>query len=195
MTAYTTHITLLGKLGEDANPAAWNEFCDRYGELIRSFARRQGLQASDCDDVLQDVLVALAGSMSRFEYDPDKGKFRSYLKTITLRAIYKKFRQKQQPSRQEPIGDGVLNATSDPETDERWEQEWRQHHLRQAMRTIDTEFSDADRAAFRLYALGGRGAKETAEALGMSVDRVYQAKSRIMNRLGALVETQVQDEG
>ncbi len=195
MTAHTTHITLLDKLGEDHNSLAWSEFCDRYGELIRAFARRQGLQAADCDDVLQDVLVALSGSMRRFEYDPAKGKFRSYLKTITLRAIFKKFRQKQRVGGQGP-GDGAVEAAAvDPETDSRWEDEWRQHHLRQAMRTIDTEFSDTDRAAFRLYALGGRGAGETAEALGISVDSVYQAKSRITARLAALVETQVRDEG
>ncbi|MEZ6319100.1 MAG: sigma-70 family RNA polymerase sigma factor [Phycisphaerales bacterium] len=195
MIVHTTHITLLGKLGEDHNPAAWDEFCDRYGELIRSFARRQGLQAADCDDVLQDVLIALSGSMRRFEYDPGKGKFRSYLKTIALRAIYKKFRQKQRPGWQGPTGESPEPAGTDPETEQRWEEEWRHHHLRQAMRTIDAEFSDSDRAAFRLYALGNRGAKETAEALGISVDSVYQAKSRIMARLTALVETQVKDEG
>lgn len=195
MIAYTTHITLLGKLGEDENPAAWDEFCDRYGELIRSFARRQGLQTADCDDVLQDVLVALSGSMRRFEYDPAKGKFRSYLKTITLRAVFRKFRQKQRAGGQ-GLDEGVdADAHDDAETDQRWEDEWRQHHLRQAMRTIDAEFSDADRAAFRLYALGERSAKDTAEALGISVDSVYQAKSRITARLTALVETQVKDEG
>jgi len=195
MIVHTTHITLLGKLGEDHNPAAWDEFCDRYGDLVRSFARRQGLQAADCDDVLQDVLIALSGSMRRFEYDPAKGKFRSYLKTIALRAIYKKFRQKNRPGGQAPNEDAAESAAVDPETDRRWEEEWRQHHLRQAMRTIDAEFSDSDRAAFRLYALGNRGAKETAEALAISVDSVYQAKSRIMARLSALIETQVKDEG
>lgn len=195
MIVHTTHITLLGKLGEDHNPGAWDEFCDRYGELIRSFARRQGLQPADCDDVLQDVLVALSGSMRRFEYDPSKGKFRSYLKTITLRAIFKKFRQKHRPGGQDPNEEAARAAAVDPETDQRWEEEWRHHHLRQAMRTIDAEFSDSDRAAFRLYALGQRGAKETAEALGISVDSVYQAKSRIMARLTALIDTQVKDEG
>ena len=195
MIVYTTHTTLLGKLGEDNNPAAWDEFCVRYGELIRSFARRQGLQAADCDDVLQDVLIALSGSMRKFEYDPSRGKFRSYLKTIALRAIYKKFRQKQRPGGQGPMGDAVDDAAVDPETDQRWEEEWRHHHLRQAMRTIDNEFSDADRAAFRLYALGNRGAKETAEALGISADSVYQAKSRITARLAQLIDAQVKDEG
>ncbi len=195
MIVHTTHITLLGKLGEDRNPAAWDEFCDRYGELIRSFARRQGLQPSDCDDVLQEVLVALSRSMREFEYDPAKGKFRSYLKTITLRAVFRRFRQERRSGGQGPHGDPAAEPASDASADERWEDEWRQYHLRQAMQTIDTEFSDSDRAAFRLYALSGRGARETAETLGVSVDSVYQAKSRIMARLSAVIETQVRDEG
>lgn len=85
-----THASLLARLTADADPMVWGEFLDRYGELIQSFARRQNLQAADRDDVVQDVLVALTQNMPRFTYDQSRGKFRSYLKTITLRAIFKK---------------------------------------------------------------------------------------------------------
>ena len=195
MRAYTTHITLLDRLKDEHAHSAWDEFCERYGDLIRSFARREGLQASDCDDVLQEVLVALTGSMRRFEYDPELGKFRSYLKTITLRAIFKRFRQKQRVGEQAPHDEAARGAAADPETDARWEDEWRQYHLRQAMGTIEAEFGESDRAAFRLYALSQRSAPETAEALGLSVDQVYQAKSRIMARLAKVIESQIADEG
>jgi RNA polymerase sigma-70 factor (ECF subfamily) len=197
VNVYTTHITLLGRLGQaQPNPAAWDEFCDRYGDLIRSFARRQGLQPSDCDDVLQDVLLALSSAMQRFEYDPARGKFRSFLKTLTLRAVFRRFRQNHRAPGQ-GTEEALASAPSpdDAETEQRWEDEWRQHHLRQAMRSIDAEFSDADRAAFRLYALGSRPAQDTAAALGISVDRVYQAKSRILARLSALIAEQVEAEG
>ena len=69
------------------------------------------------------------------------------------------------------------------------------YRLGQAMGTIEAEFGEADRAAFRLYALSQRSAPETAEALGMSVDQVYQAKSRIMARLSTIIEAQIADEG
>jgi RNA polymerase sigma-70 factor, ECF subfamily len=67
--------------------------------------------------------------------------------------------------------------------------------LRQAMRLIAVEFNDADRKAFQRYAVEGREVRETATALGLSVDQVYQAKSRIMKRLSELIDEQVRDEG
>ena len=76
-----------------------------------------------------------------------------------------------------------------------WEDEWREYHLRQAMRTVEVEFNAADRAAFDAYVLEGRDAREVAASLDLSVDQVYQAKSRILKRLSVLVEQQVSEEG
>ena len=195
MYGLTTHTELLQKLKNEGDATAWDEFCDRYGALIRSFARGQGLQDADCDDVLQEVLVALTSSMQGFEYDPARGKFRSYLKTLTLRAVFKKFRQKERSPGKEVEEDALHAVEVAPEVDARWEEEWRQYHLRFAMKRIDSEFNEADRAAFRLYAIERRPAASTAEALGLSVDQVYQAKSRVLARLSALIEAQVKEEG
>ena len=201
----STHATLLKRLSAGENPTAWREFCDRYGELIRGFAKRQGLQPSDCDDVVQETLLALIKSMPKFQYEPGKGKFRSYLKTIVLHVIFQRSRQKRgQVSLGEieaaigswsdgDFADGQVAA--DPETEAQWEAEWRQYHLRRAMQTIEAEFNEKDRAAFDAYAVAGQGVRETAESLELTVDQVYQAKSRILKRLGQLVEQQVQEEG
>jgi RNA polymerase sigma-70 factor (ECF subfamily) len=192
---YTTHATLLARLTEGIDPAVWREFVDRYGELIRSFARRQGLQPADCDDCLQDVLLSLTRAMPGFVYDPAKGKFRSYLKTIALRGIFKKKLQARGPVGVAHIEEATQAACTDRDVEEGWEAEWRQYHMRLAMRTIEVEFGSADRQAFERYAVGGEEASVVASELGLSVDQVYQAKSRILRRLTALIERQVQDEG
>lgn len=193
--ATTTHSTLLARVAGGQEPAAWNEFCERYGDLIRGFARRRGLQPADCDDVVQDVLLALTTSMPGFQYDPSKGKFRSYLKTIVIHAIIRRGKQKRGQADLSELEEATRVATTDELVEAAWEEEWRQYHLKQAMKFIDAEFNESDRAAFRMYALEGRGAAETAQALGLSHDQVYQAKSRVLKRLSQLIETQVADEG
>ncbi|MEM7163826.1 MAG: sigma-70 family RNA polymerase sigma factor [Planctomycetota bacterium] len=196
MTRYTTHISLLQRVSASTDPAAWREFCDRYGLLIRSFARRRALQPADCDEVVQDVLTALTQAMPGFEYDPTRGKFRGYLKTITLREIQKRYRQHRElPLATDGESQGVELERDDAALDQTWEDEWRQYHLRQAMRSIEVEFSEADREAFDLYAVHGTPAQETATRLQLSVDQVYQAKSRILKRIESLIERQVEDEG
>ncbi len=190
----TTHVTLLARLSGGSDDAAWREFCDRYEELIRSFARRRGLSAADCDDVLQDVMLALTKSMPGFRYDPAKGKFRSYLKTVTLHALLRRTRQKGAGSPLQ-IGDGSVSRAVEDETEEVWETEWRQYHLRMAMKTIRTEFNAADREAFERYAVAGEDAAAVATSLSLSVDQVYQAKSRVLRRLGQVIARQVEEEG
>jgi RNA polymerase sigma factor (sigma-70 family) len=93
-TQVSTHTTLLARLADGSDRSAWDEFHDSYGELIRRFAAGRGLQPADCDDLVQEVLLTLAQAMRSFEYDPAKGSFRAYLKTITIHAVSKIVRKK-----------------------------------------------------------------------------------------------------
>ena len=202
-----THATLLARLADGGSAgssgAAWREFVDRYGELIRAVCRRHGLQVSDTDDVLQDVLLSLSKSMPGFTYDPSIGRFRSYLKTVVLHAIYKKSRQKppainlgsMSGGSTGGVGEAGATMSDDPAEDAQWEQEWRQHHLRHAMRIIDAEFSARDRTAFERYAIMGENAESVARDASVSIEALYQIKSRITKRLGQLIEAQVMEEG
>ena len=192
MAQFTTHLSLLHRLSTGSDPEAWREFHDRYGLLIRGMARRQGLQDADCDEVVQDVLTALAQSMPGFQYDPKRGMFRAYLKTITVRKIL---------ARRRRVGEVVVTddqlelATTDNRIDAMWESEWRQYHLRQALSVVETEFNAVDRAAFEAYAIRAESAAETAEKIGITTNQVYQAKSRILRRLERIIARQVHDEG
>lgn len=188
----TTHATLLARLADASDTQAWRDFAERYRELIYNFARRRGLQPEDCEDVLQDVMLQLAKTLPEFKYDPAKGRFRSYLKTITLHTI---FRRSRQNAGESALQINESSVPDDVDSEALWDEEWRQHHLRQAMRVIALEFNATDQRAFEEYAVAGREARAVAEAVGMSVDQVYQAKSRILRRLTEVIDAQVAEEG
>ncbi len=185
-----THTTLLARLADGSDPAAWSEFHSRYGDLIRGFCQRRGLQPADAEDVRQEVLLALSKAMPGFRYDPAKGLFRSYLKTVVVHAISRRFSQKPTAS---PLSRVPEPGASGEE--EHWEAEWRAYHFQRAMRAVSSEFSESDLSAFDLYAVQGRDAKDAALAVGISVDAVYQAKSRILRRLSAIIDQQIGEEG
>ena len=199
MHSLSTHQSLLARLSRGDDQAAWAECFARYRELVLGVARRRGLSGGDGDDVLQDVFVALSQSLPKFEYDRERGRFRGFLKTITVRAIARRLRRRGAAPAVGTVGADVGDehdvGAPDPEFEATWEAEWRQHHLRQAMAVLRSEVRASDLRAFELVTQGQREAREVAAELGLSVDSVYQAKSRILKRLRELIAGQVAEEG
>ena len=138
--------------------------------------------------------LSLTKAMPGFNYDASKGKFRSYLKTIVVHAISARSRQNPRDS---ALGEGTQTAPAAPDGggQEPWEAEWRQYHLRQAIKAVRAEFKASDLAAFEGYVNAGRDPSSVARELGMSVDSVYQAKSRILRKLSETIARQVEEEG
>lgn len=190
-----TETALLVRVASGVDEAAWREFHDRYAELVRGFALRCGLQPGDCDDVLQDVLLALARSLPHFRYDPARGRFRQYLSKIARHAIRRKICQKQHQPLLGDVQGAILAGRVPSRVEGHWQEEWQQYHLRRAMQVIRAEFNERDLAAFGRCAIEGCSPEGVAAGLAMSVASVYQAKSRILRRLKEVIALQVREEG
>src|SRR5919109_722672 len=82
-----TRASLLLRLRDPHDEAAWGEFVNLYVPLVYGYLCKQGLQDADAADLCQDVLGAVAGAVGRLEYDPAKGAFRNWLFTIVRRKL------------------------------------------------------------------------------------------------------------
>lgn len=189
---HTTHPSLLARLADGVDPEAWSEFYSRYGDLIRGVASRYGLQQADADDLAQEVVLGLTRSLGNLRYDPAKGKFRSYLRTTVVHAIYRKLGQN---NGDHPLPEDQEDLPGDGDPEEVWEEEWKRYHVRRAMQELRSRFSERDRIAFVRYAIRGEPAATIAEDLGMTLEQLYQVKSRILKRLTGRIAKQVEEEG
>jgi RNA polymerase sigma factor (sigma-70 family) len=84
-----TRASLLLRLRDPLDGAAWREFVDLYAPLVYGYARKQGLQDADAADLCQEVLRAVLTGVSRLEYDPNRGAFRNWLFTVVRRTLSK----------------------------------------------------------------------------------------------------------
>ena len=75
----TTRPSLLVRLRDPRNDAAWAEFVALYEPLIFRLARQKGWQDADARDLCQEVLRAVAGAIDRWDPDPRHGSFRGWL--------------------------------------------------------------------------------------------------------------------
>jgi len=190
----STHPSLLARVADLADQAAWREFDARYRELILRYCRRKGLQASDAEDVRQVVMLNLAKQLRTFEYQPKKGRFRDYLGRTVANAIHRYFRSPR-PERR-GLDTGVvagLEAPEDEALDREWETEWMHHHYRLAMESV-RESSEPKSVEIFEQLLGGKTTDEVAAAFEMTRDAVHKVKQRIRDRLKERVAEQIRED-
>jgi RNA polymerase sigma-70 factor (ECF subfamily) len=58
---------------------SWQQFYETYDTILRNFARACGMRGADLDDCVQEVWLAVITELSRFQYDPNRGRLRSWL--------------------------------------------------------------------------------------------------------------------
>jgi RNA polymerase sigma-70 factor (ECF subfamily) len=187
MTIPSTHLSLLRALGEeDRREDAWAVFQACYRDVILGWAQRYGLDPHTAEDLTQEILVKLLEALPRHEHDPDRGRFRSWLKTVVAHALSD--RRRRQRRRPEPGGVGgstALERLGDlpgPEaleelsTDvERQAAAWEAEVLGRVRARVEP----ASWAAFCQRMIERRPAAEVAAELGITVGAVYKAAERI----------------
>jgi len=182
--ADTTHLTFLLRLRDRADKLSWQEFHERYGQLLYRYARSRGASHADAEDIVQEVEMYLFKAINGFEYDARRGRFRAYLRSAMIHAMARRASQQaREPAGLDPRTFDYLASHKDANADAPWEREWQLHRLRWAMRSIAEGFEPTTLKAFEVHVLAGRSVEETARELGLSKASVYQAKSRILKCL------------
>ncbi len=195
-----TRVTLLARLRDRNDAAAWEEFVQLYGPLIYRFARQRGLQDADAADLMQDVLRSVARHVGQWQYDRRRGTFRGWLFTITRNKIYNFLNAQRR--RPHTSGDATTQerleaapARADPESlDAVWEREYQHQLSLRAMERVRGEFQPNTWQAFWETAVAGRPAAEVGARLNMSPGAVYVAKCRVLARLREEVRQMMAEE-
>jgi RNA polymerase sigma-70 factor (ECF subfamily) len=186
----TTRITLLARLRDLRDCAAWEEFVELYAPLIYGLARRHTLQDADAGDVTQEVLRAAVQSLPGFALDPRRGTFRGWLFTVALNQIRKFAHSRKRHPRGsgDPAAQAFLEEQPAPEEEARWEQEYQARLFAWAAEKAKPSFREPTWQAFWWTAVEGRDARSVALTLGLTPGAVYIAKSRVLARIRALIE-------
>jgi len=101
-----TRPSLLLRIRDVGNHEAWEQFVEIYTPLVYGFCRSRGLQDADAADVAQESMRAVAQAIGKFEYDPQRGKFRNWLLTVVQSKLHNFLAQQQrQPT---PAGETTL---------------------------------------------------------------------------------------
>jgi len=160
---------------------AWRRFVQLYTPLLLLWARRLGAESHEAEDLVQDVFTVLVRAMPTFQHDPGQ-RFRGWLWTI----LSNRWRDRVRARAAGPVFAGAdrLETVAAPDNmDAVADQEYQAYLIARALEIMQTELPDKEWQACRGYMVEGRPAAEVAKELGLSVNQVYLAKSRILRRL------------
>jgi RNA polymerase sigma-70 factor (ECF subfamily) len=170
----------------------WANFVDVYTPVISSFCLRRGLSPADTSDVVQEVMRVVLKSIKTFDYDPAKGRFRSWLYSVVRTRICQFFRDKARRPVVASGGTTMMQFIAEhptPEEEEDWDEGYRQRIFEWASGRVKGDFADKTWDAFWQTAVEHRPVEDVAEALEMKLGSIYVAKSRIVARLRREVES------
>jgi RNA polymerase sigma-70 factor, ECF subfamily len=187
-----TRASLILRLPDAADAAAWDELTAIYGPLVFRMAVRQGMQAADADDLVQNVFAAIARSVAEWLERPDRGKFRAWLLRIARNAAVNFLTRRGH----RPLGTGddqvaqMLAQVPAPESQlsSEFDLEYRREVFHWAAEKVRDTVADTTWQSFWLTEMENLPVVEAAEQLNISVGNVYIGRSRVMTRLKELVK-------
>ena len=181
---HTTSVSLIERLRRPDAEQAWARFVELYTPLLFYWANRLELPEADADDLVQDVFAILVRSLPEFLYDRQRS-FCAWSAHHPLQQMAPTIlrRAKLIP---EIHNDEALAQVSVPDdADLLGEMEYRQHLVGRAMELMRAEFQPTTWKACWEVVVGDKSAADVGAELGISVDSVYAAKSRVLRRLRA----------
>ena len=181
-----TRASLILRLPDVADVAAWDEFLAVYQPLIYRLALSRGFQHADALDVVQEVLLAVSGSVERWSPDPSRGRFRDWLFQIARNLMINFLTRRKHKSIGR--GDSALQALLEQTPgngDETalFDREYRREVFRWAAEQVRESVRPRTWQAFWMSSIEEQPIPAVAEQLGMTTGSVYIARSRVIARL------------
>lgn len=184
---HETSVSLLERLRQTPDNQSWQRLVDLYTPLIHVWLGRQEVQLADRHDLVQEVLAVVIRKLPQFEHNQRTGAFRHWLRTITARCLKDFWRS--QKVRPQARGDSdfqeMLTQLEDPTSalSRQWDKDHDLHITRKLLEMLQPQFTPATWEAFQRVALLREPPDEVAAALGITVNAVFIAKSRVLTKL------------
>jgi RNA polymerase sigma-70 factor (ECF subfamily) len=180
-----TSTSLLERLRNSPDDESWTRLDALYRPLIRSWLKHDPSLGEEAEDLTQEILQVVCLEVAAFERQRT-GSFRKWLRTITvhrLQGFYRARRSRPRPAGHEETSPLLQLADDRSDLARRCDEEHNAHVVGKLLEWLAEEFSPSHVQAFRRVVIDEVKPAVAAEELGVSVNAVLLARSRILQRL------------
>jgi RNA polymerase sigma factor (sigma-70 family) len=182
-----TRASLILRLPRTEDAEAWREFVAIYEPFVERFARRNGFQEADAHELVQNVLLAVVQAVGRWQTDPARARFRTWLFTIArnqlLDLLAKKRRRQTVRSGSSSVMDLLESQAAPDDLAAQVALEHRRTLFRFAAARARRSFQPTTWQAFWMTSVENRPVEAAAAKLGLTAGAVYIARARVLARL------------
>ena len=178
--SFTTRSSFLARI-RSGEESAWFEFHDKYVRMIRQIGTSRGLTPTECDDLMVDVMVIFWRKMETFVYDPERGRFRSFLGTIADFAALKILRRHRE------LPETPLIADYPAEVDSAEMEEYRRYIWGKALEELRESVDTVTYQAFYMLFCQGRSVEEVSAVTRKSANTLYGIRHRCIRKLKRII--------
>jgi RNA polymerase sigma-70 factor (ECF subfamily) len=178
-----TSQSLLDRLRRSPDAASWKRLVDLYTPFLQRIVQAQGVEAGEVDDLVQDVFSVVVREMPAFEHSGRKGAFRHWLRTVLTNRLRRHWEaRRKKPANTDTVSlNNLEHSTNDLER--LWDEEHNRWISNRLMEMIEPEFKVSTWQAFRRQVVDDAAPRAVAAELGMSLNAVLIAKSRVLRRM------------
>jgi RNA polymerase sigma factor (sigma-70 family) len=180
--------SLLTRLRDPQDAAAWRDFVALYAPMIYRLARRHGLPDPDAADLTEDILQAVPAAIDTLKVDPGTGTFRGWMFSLVQPRLTDlvKLQQTNATGNSKWWTQGLPDAEALSSSDI-WKEEHRRQLVILAVAKTKAAFTEPAWLAFERTALLGRDQAEVAKELGTSLGSIHAARCRVQAKIQQLV--------
>ena len=182
-----TSISLLKRIADDGKDDDWQELIDIYRPFMYQRISTYPLLISHAEDIVQEILLVLVRELPTFQRQRT-GSFRAFLRGIVLNQLRYAARRIQRT----PLAAGQfdklneqIEQLADPNSQvtAEFDHQHDQSVFRHAAGIVRKEVKPSTWQAFQKHAVEGQEAAAVASELGVSINVVLLAKSRLTRRI------------
>lgn len=185
-----TRESLILRLQDPGDVAAWNEFATIYSPVVYRVAIGRGFQAADAENIVQEVLLSVAKSIARWLERTDRGKFRAWLLRIASNEACDLMTERatRPLGKDGQEGNRLLAELQDRESlSALLELEHERAVFQWAAERVRNSVSPQTWEAFWLTEVNGLEPQTVADQLKTRIGNIYVARCRVMARIKELV--------
>ncbi len=186
-----TRASLILRLKDVEDKTAWEEFAMIYGPVVFKVAKSRGFQAADADNLVQEVFMAVASSVSKWLERDERGSFRAWILRIARNAAVDMITQKATSSLGAEGSQAEVHLANLPAPSElsgALDREYEQRVFQWAAEQVRNSVAEHTWQAFWLTAIQELSVEAAAKQLNTRPGNIYFARSRVMARIRELVQ-------